>query len=67
MIEPTRRPGSAVDRFAVLMAVLTVGFLVLRVTGVTAWSWWWVFAPVWAPLVAFLVCAAICLLATDFE
>lgn len=25
-------------------------FLVLKLTGVIAWSWWWVTAPLWAGL-----------------
>ena len=25
-------------------------FLVLKLTGVISWSWWWVFAPLWIPL-----------------
>ena len=29
-------------------------FLVLKLTGVIAWSWWWVTAPLWFPTVLFL-------------
>jgi hypothetical protein len=25
-------------------------FLVLNLCHVIAWSWWWVFAPIWGPL-----------------
>jgi len=28
-------------------AVLTIVFVILKVTHVVAWSWWWVFAPLW--------------------
>jgi hypothetical protein len=31
--------------------VLFLVFLVLKLTGVIAWSWWWVTAPLWIPLV----------------
>jgi hypothetical protein len=24
-------------------------FLVLKLTGVISWSWWWIFAPLWIP------------------
>jgi hypothetical protein len=24
-----------------------ITFIVLKLTGVVAWSWWWVFAPAW--------------------
>lgn len=30
--------------------VLFMIFLVLKLVGVIAWSWWWVTAPFWAPL-----------------
>lgn len=26
---------------------LTVAFVVLKLTGVIAWSWWWVLSPIW--------------------
>ena len=41
------------------MGLLTVVFTILKLTGQIAWSWWWVAAPLWAPLaflgIAFLV------------
>lgn len=27
--------------------LLTVVFIVLKLTGVIAWSWWWVLSPLW--------------------
>ena len=41
--------------------LLTLLFLTLRLTGIVAWSWWWVFAPLWIPL-AFLAAFAVFLL-----
>lgn len=41
--------------------VLFVVFLVLKLTHVVDWSWWWVTAPLWAPaavIVAMLGIAA---------
>lgn len=32
-----------------LGGLLFVAFLVLKLTGVIAWSWWWVTAPLWGP------------------
>ncbi len=32
-----------------LSTVLFLIFLVLKLTGVIAWSWWWVTAPLWIP------------------
>jgi MFS superfamily sulfate permease-like transporter len=33
-----------------LETLLTVLFVALKLTHVIAWSWWWVFAPVWVSL-----------------
>ena len=38
-----------------LTTVLFVVFLVLKLTHVIDWSWWWVTAPLWIP-VALVVC-----------
>lgn len=27
--------------------LLTVAFVVLKLTGTIAWSWWWVLSPLW--------------------
>ena len=32
------------------LSLLTIAFVVLRLVGVIAWSWWWVLAPMWVPL-----------------
>ena len=45
-----------------LCDVLTVVFVVLKLTDVIDWSWWWVFSPLWIPLaiiVGAIVLAAI--------
>jgi len=33
--------------------VLFIVFLVLKLTGVIAWSWWWVTCPLWIGLALF--------------
>jgi len=33
-----------------LCGVLTIVFVVLKLTGVISWSWWWVLSPVWIDL-----------------
>ena len=33
------------------ITALFIVFLVLKLAGVIAWSWWWVFAPLWLPIV----------------
>jgi uncharacterized membrane protein len=30
-------------------------FLVLKLTNTITWSWWWVFSPLWIPLVIALL------------
>ncbi len=32
------------------MALLFIVFLVLRLTKVISWSWWWITAPLWIPV-----------------
>jgi len=34
-------------------------FLVLKLTGRIDWSWWWVTAPIWAPIVLAVIATAI--------
>lgn len=29
--------------------LLTVAFIVLKLTGYITWSWWWVLSPIWIP------------------
>ena len=35
--------------------LLFIVFLVLRLTGVIDWSWWWVTSPLWLPIALILV------------
>ena len=42
-------------RFGAL-EVLAIVFVVLKLTGVVAWSWWIVLAPVLIPLAILLIC-----------
>lgn len=34
------------------LGMLLAVFVTLKLTGVVAWSWWWVLAPFWVPLIA---------------
>lgn len=38
-----------------LSTILFVVFLVLKLTEVIDWSWWWVTAPLWIPLALILM------------
>lgn len=37
-----------------LGSVLFITFLILKLTNYIDWSWWWVTAPLWAPLALIL-------------
>ena len=39
--------------------LLTITFIVLKLTGVIAWSWWWVLAPMWLGL-AMVILLSVC-------
>lgn len=44
-----------------LGSILTIIFVIAKITGYIDWSWWLVFAPLWAPLaivLGFAVCLA---------
>lgn len=45
-----------------LFGALGLIFIVLKLTGIIAWSWWWVLAPFWIPTSLFLVAVVILLL-----
>ena len=38
--------------------LLTLLFIALKLTGYITWSWWWVLAPFWGPIVLFLLLVA---------
>lgn len=46
-----------------ITGALFIVFLVLKLTGVIDWSWWWVTSPLWIPVAIVLVVAAVFLLA----
>ncbi len=38
-----------------LCDVFAVVFVVLKLIGVIDWSWWWVFAPIWIPVIIVII------------
>jgi hypothetical protein len=42
--------------------LLAIVFITLKLTNVINWSWWWVTAPLWGPVVAFLGFGAVVLI-----
>lgn len=56
----TQASGSGVG----FSGLLTVAFIVLKLCGVIAWSWWWVLSPLWISLLIFLtICAVVVVVA----
>lgn len=45
------------DAFVVLLQIV---FIVLKLCGVIAWSWWWVLAPIWIYIIFILLVVIIC-------
>lgn len=41
--------------------LLLLAFIVLKLCGVIPWSWWWVFAPIWLPVLLALVVSLVVL------
>lgn len=39
--------------------LLAIAFIVLKLTNVITWSWWWVLAPLWIPLAIVLIIVGI--------
>lgn len=44
--------------------LLAIVFIVLKLTKVITWSWWWVLSPLWIPLAVGLAIIIICLILT---
>lgn len=51
MAESSSSSSSGIGFFG-LLAVLFIG---LKLTGYITWSWWWVLAPIWGPLLIWVV------------
>lgn len=47
--------------------LLAIVFIVLKLTVVIEWSWWWVLSPLWIPVCIFLVIAIISFIALSFN
>jgi len=47
------------DSAADFFGLLTMVFIALKLTNAIAWSWWWVMAPIWGPIVIFFIVCAV--------
>ena len=46
--------------------LLTIVFITLKLTGVIAWSWWWVLCPMWGVLLLAVLIVAIGLIVVAY-
>jgi hypothetical protein len=44
------------------VGLLTIAFIVLKLTGYINWSWWWVWSPVWIAALVFVAIVTVILL-----
>lgn len=42
--------------------LLLIAFIILRLTNVIKWSWVWVLAPLWVPIILFVIIFAVSVL-----
>ncbi|MCJ8139584.1 hypothetical protein [Falsirhodobacter halotolerans] len=52
----SQKTTKSAGTFLPALALLFIG---LKLTGHITWSWWWVLAPLWAPVAFFLLVLAI--------
>lgn len=51
-----KKQSSTATAVIIIVAVATfLAFLVLKLCGLLMWSWWWITAPLWAPILLFLL------------
>ncbi len=46
------------------VGLLTIAFIVLKLTDYIAWSWWWVLSPIWISAIGVIVLVTIMAYAT---
>lgn len=56
----TNKPTKVVVKYGGMGFIegLLLVFIALKLTGHIAWSWWWVFSPLWIPI-AVALCALV--------
>lgn len=50
-MDERKGPVTVVNRGVTPLSLLGIAFIVLKVMGQITWSWWWVLAPFWIPVV----------------
>ena len=54
-METTKTKSKVGDKMKIDLSDLFLVFLVLKFCNVITWSWWWVTAPLWIPLLLVLI------------
>ena len=67
--EPQSIAGRSWNRAMDVSPIVPLAFIVLKLTGVITWSWWWVLSPLWISgiLLAVALCAVLVLLRWDLR
>ena len=50
-MDERKSPVTVINRGVTPLSLLGIAFIVLKVMGQITWSWWWVLAPFWIPVV----------------
>ena len=53
--------------FNSIIPILTIIFVIFKLTGIINWSWWWVFSPLLIPLTVVVIVWIICLVLAIIE
>ena len=56
------KKGEAVGGGIGFCGLLAIAFIVLKLCGVIAWSWWWVLAPLWIPVALAVIIVIVAIL-----
>lgn len=47
--------------------LLLIAFIVLKLTNVISWSWWWVLSPLWIPVALTIIIVLVWIIANMFD
>ena len=52
---------------SLVTSLLLITFIVLKLTNVISWSWWWVLSPIWIPMAWVVVLLLMWFIANMFD
>lgn len=62
-----KKQQKGVGILEMLVAFLTVSFVVLKFLGYITWSWWWVLSPLWITVIIFILFIAVVHTIIDYK